>query len=53
MASKVECPKCVGLGEEFNGRFMKRCKLCGGDKIVDEEAAEAYLENIMEDEDIY
>ena len=39
---KVECPKCLGTGFAYTGKFMKPCKVCKDGK-VDLEIEEAFV----------
>lgn len=32
---KKSCPKCIGIGEIFNGKTVKSCSLCEGTGEVD------------------
>ena len=44
---KMECPHCLGIGEEYNRRTKqgKLCHLCNGNGTVDEIIADAYIHN--------
>lgn len=41
---KVTCPKCLGTGEIFNGRFVKKCELCKYTGFVSKEMEESYID---------
>lgn len=50
MEEEVECPKCLGVGVNFNGIRMIRCKLCKGKHVVKDVVAEAFIhEHILDD----
>lgn len=44
MTDKVECTKCLGTSEFFNGFKMKKCDICE-DGETTEEMAEAYTDS--------
>lgn len=39
---KVQCPKCMGTGEFFNGFGMKKCRVCDEGKVTIS-IAESYI----------
>ena len=49
MENKIECPNCLGQGEEFNRRTKKpkECKLCEGEGSVEEIVSDAYLHQMI------
>ena len=54
MSKKVECPSCIGTGQEvYKGKYPKKCSLCKGEKIVESELAEDFVAslNIIEIKD--
>lgn len=42
MSKLVECPNCLGTGEEILKRRARACSTCGGVGKVDNDIAEAY-----------
>lgn len=54
MNKLVECPNCLGSGEELHkGRFPKTCTTCKGDGVVDKLVSEAYLSTLKYYDDEY
>lgn len=45
MEEEIECPNCIGSGEEYNKRYNKAvaCKLCNGDGKVNDIIYSAYI----------
>jgi DnaJ-class molecular chaperone len=44
MSNLVECPNCLGSGEEvYKKNYVKTCKYCKGDGMVNEEISESLL----------
>lgn len=56
MKRSVDCPKCLGTGEEvFVGKkksfAQKKCNLCDGMGLTDDDLAEDFIEsNIIDNE---
>lgn len=47
MSKEVECPCCLGTGQEIlSGKHLKVCSLCKGKGIVKSALAEDYISNI-------
>jgi len=47
MNKLVECPNCLGTGEElFKGRFPKKCTTCKSDGMVSEDIANVFISNL-------
>jgi DnaJ-class molecular chaperone len=47
MNKLVECPNCLGVGEElYNGKFPKTCGTCKGDGMVDKDIAKVYISSL-------
>jgi len=45
MSKLVECPNCLGSGEELiKGKFAKSCRYCKGDGMLDSEIAESLID---------
>lgn len=54
MNKLVECPNCLGSGEELHkGRFPKTCTTCKGDGVVDKLVSQAYLSTLKYYDDEY
>ena len=50
----TNCPKCLGTGEIFIHSKLKECNLCKGEKKVDDELAEDFINSLkVFDEDDY
>ena len=50
MSKKVECPNCIGTGEEFvKGKYPRLCRTCTGEGTVNEEVAHNYLDEHLFD----
>lgn len=48
--NKLECPNCIGSGEEFvKGKYPKACHLCKGEKVVEQAIAEDFIHNHLYD----
>jgi DnaJ-class molecular chaperone len=39
---KVECPKCLGQQDIFNGHSLVECTMCKGEGVVSERIADIY-----------
>ena len=45
MSKLVECPNCLGSGEEvIKGKRVKTCKYCKGDGMMDDEIATSLID---------
>lgn len=42
---KVECPKCIGIGETFQYGSVRKCNLCNGEKKVEEVVYDAFIQD--------
>jgi len=50
MSKLVECPNCIGAGEELiKGKFLKQCHTCKGLGMVSQDIERDYLENHLYD----
>lgn len=52
MNNKLECPHCIGVGEEIvvvNEKefYNKICHLCDGEGIVDEDVSNTYISDLI------
>jgi len=46
----VECPKCIGTGDEFwKGKHPRKCRTCLGKGVVDKVVADDFIENHLFD----
>ena len=58
MSKLIECPKCIGLGNEVSVNkkgvpTVKKCTLCNGLSSVDDSIADSYINDLnVWDEDI-
>ena len=51
MSKLVECPNCLGTGEEvIKGRYAKPCKYCNGEGMLDSEIAESLIDEHFYDD---
>jgi DnaJ-class molecular chaperone len=47
MNKLVECPNCLGTGEEFfKGRFPRGCSTCKGEGVVDKSIENAFVKDL-------
>jgi len=45
MSKLVECPNCLGVGEEvIKGKYLKLCRFCKGDGMIDKELSESLID---------
>ena len=44
MSKLVECPNCIGTGEEFvKGKYPRACYTCGGKGVVTTDIASNFI----------
>ena len=41
---KVTCPKCMGSKEVFNGKYIRKCRLCDKEGLVTRELEQSYID---------
>lgn len=41
-----DCPKCLGTGEVFTHSKLRKCNLCEGEKIIENDLAEDYVNSL-------
>lgn len=47
MSKLVECPNCLGTGEElYKGKFLKTCKVCNGIGMVDKVISDSFISSL-------
>jgi DnaJ-class molecular chaperone len=44
------CPKCLGIGEIYNGKTMKKCDICKTTGKVNEIVSHAFINELLYDE---
>jgi hypothetical protein len=51
MSKLVDCPNCLGIGEEvIKGKYARLCRTCKGQGKVDSDVEHDFLENHLFDE---
>ena len=44
MAQLVECPKCLGTKQFFNGKYVKNCNTCDKNGLVTVEVYQSFVD---------
>jgi DnaJ-class molecular chaperone len=50
MNKLIECPNCIGTGDDFvNGKYPRKCRTCKGEGVVHADTVSNYIEEHLYD----
>jgi|TARA_R110000823_G_scaffold301535_1_gene422544 DnaJ-class molecular chaperone len=50
MSKLIECPNCLGTGDEFvKGKYPRKCRTCTGEGVVSSDIASNFIDEHLYD----